>query len=187
MNRQNPQEKDNSELANDSLQKGESLYLAVGIIRKPHGVQGEVLFKVLTDFPERIKKGKRVYLGEDYQPIVIASARTHHQGLLICFEGLDSLDAVESLRSNTVYVKSDELPALPAGEYYFHQLIGLPVVSRNGSQVGVLKEILETGANDVYLIESPGGKEILVPAIESVIVEVNLEQNVIVVDPPEWY
>ena len=170
-----------------SPQQGEPLYLVVGQVKKLHGLQGEVLVDVLTDFPERLKKGKVVYLGDDRRSEEIASARPHNRGLIMRFIGRETPEDVEQLRGEIIYVKSEDLPKLPAGEYYFHQLVGLAVYDEQDNYLGELDQILETGANDVYLIKTPDDKELLVPAIDEVIKKINLRKKKIIISPPEWY
>ncbi len=169
-----------------SPQQGEPLYLVVGQIRKPHGLKGEVLFEVMTDFPERLQRGKRVYIGDEHTLMTIIGVRSHNKGLLVSFRGKETPEDVESLRNEMVYVKTSELPSLPKGEYYFHQMVGLQVYNEQEELLGELTEILETGANDVYVINTPEGKELLVPAIESVLKLVDLDRKRIVISPPEW-
>lgn len=165
---------------------GEPVYLAVGKLRRPHGIHGEILMDVLTDFPERLKPGKVVYLGEEHQAHIIRSVRANNQTLLIRFENVDDYEAAAYLRNTIAWARVDELPSLPAGEYYFHQLIGLEVISDEGQTIGKLVEILETGANDVYVIRSEEGQETLIPAIPEVIVEVDLERRLLRIKPPVW-
>jgi 16S rRNA processing protein RimM len=167
--------------------EGEPLYLVVGRLRKPHGLSGELLFDVHTDFPERIVPGKKIYVGEEHQPETIASIRPHQRGLLLKLSGKDTFENVELLRNQWVYVRSDELPALPDGEYYFHELIGLDVYDEQGMLLGKFKEILETGANDVYLILTPDGKELLLPAIDEIVKQIRIRDRKMIVNPPEWY
>jgi len=85
-----------------------------------------------------------------------------------------------------VFVRTDTLPNLPEGQYYHHQLIGLQIVTEQGSRLGKLVEILETGSNDVYVISGEEGQEILLPALEGVILAVDLEKKEMRVQPPEW-
>lgn len=165
---------------------GEPLYLAVGFLRRPHGILGEMIMDVLTDFPERLKAGKSVFAGEAHETLTIRSIRPHNAGVLIAFEGLMDCDVVGRFRNTTIYILTREIPELPEGEYYFHDLLGLNVVAENGDKVGVLVEILETGANDVYVIRSITGKETLIPAVEEVILNIDLEQKVMRIRPQNW-
>lgn len=165
---------------------GEPVFLAIGKLQKPHGLRGELQMVVLTDFPERIVHGKAVYCGESHVPQIIRSVRNHNIGLLVAFEGYESPESAGELSNQNVYVRADELPSLPEGEYYHHQLLGLSVVDQNGIPLGTLVEILETGANDVYIVEKADGSELLLPAIDQVILAVDLNAKKIQVKPPEW-
>jgi 16S rRNA processing protein RimM len=169
-----------------SPQPGEPVFLAVGFLRRPHGVEGEILMEVLTDFPDRLRAGKLVYVGEDHQPMRIEHKRSQDRALLLTFPGIDTPEAAGNLRNKRVYIKADNLPELPEGEYYHHQLLGMKLIDENGLEIGVLTEIIETGANDVYVATSVEGKEILFPAIESVILGVDLARNEMRVRPPAW-
>ena len=153
---------------------GEPEYLVVGFVRRPHGVKGEMLMDIHTDFPERIKTGLTVYVGEQYQPLVIASLRSHAKGLLIRFRGTKTPEDAGLYRNTWVYVPTADRPELPEGEYYHHQLLDLNVVTDEGVELGVLVDIIETGANDVYVVRNADGKEVLLPAISPVILDVIL-------------
>ena len=159
--------------------KGESVYLAIGFLRRPHGVSGEIIMDLHTDFPERIKAGRKVYVGEKYETLTIDSARAHGNGMLIRLNGCDTPETAGRFRNQWVYVKSTEVPALPAGKVYKHELIGLTVMTDSGETLGVLNEILETGANDVYVVKKESGGEILLPAIPDVILGIDMGGRVI--------
>jgi 16S rRNA processing protein RimM len=164
---------------------GEPVYLAVGRLRRPHGLNGEMVMTVLTDFPGRLHKGKTVYLGEMHKEICIAALRNQNKDLLVTFEGFNNLELVNQLRNQILYVKTDSLPELPEGMYYHHELIGLIVEDETGDILGKLIEILETGANDVYVVETGNG-ELLVPALEDVILEVDQASGRMRVKLPIW-
>ncbi len=166
--------------------KDEPVFLAVGRLRHAHGVKGEISMDVLTDFPERLSNGKVVYMGDEHLPLTITSVRGKNQLLLLSFDGYGDCDLVNQFRNQLLYVCAENLPPLPEGEYYFHQLQGLNVVDEAGVRLGILDEILETGANDVYVVHSSDGKEILLPVIASVVLKVDLEKGEMVVHPPEW-
>lgn len=156
---------------------GEPEYLVVGLLRRPHGVKGEMLMDVHTDFPERLKSGMTVFIGDGYQPMVIASRRPHAAGMLVRFRGIKTPEEAGQYRSTWVYVPAADRPALPEGEFYHHQLIGLDVVTDEGYDLGTLVDILETGANDVYVVRDVDGNEVLLPAIPPVILEVKLVER----------
>ncbi|MCZ2126441.1 MAG: ribosome maturation factor RimM [Anaerolineales bacterium] len=158
---------------------GEPIYLAVGFFRRPHGLQGELIMDLHTDFPERLKAGRKIYVGDENETFTIASVRAHGKGVLIKLRGFDSPETAGRFRNQWARVKSDEIPALPEGRYYKHELIGARVVADDGETLGVLNEILETGANDVYIVRRDDGKEILLPAIPDVILNVNIDEKII--------
>jgi 16S rRNA processing protein RimM len=165
---------------------GEPVFIAVGKLCRPHGFKGEILMDVMTDFPERLRVGKKVFIGPLHTALRIASVRSTNQGLLLSFEGFDSDSDVGQHRNQIVYVTTADLPKLPDGEYYHHQLIGLRVQTESGDAIGVLSEIIVTGANDVYVVKNQDGKEELLPAVKNIILSVDLSQGVMVVHPPEW-
>lgn len=158
---------------------GESIYLAIGFLRRPHGVMGEIIMDLHTDFPDRIKPGRKVYIGEKHDAFTIGSVRAHGNGLLIKLLGFDSPETAGRFRNQWMYVKSSEVPPLPEGRYYKHELIGLTVMTDAGEKLGELDEVLETGANDVYIVVKEDGKEILLPAIPDVVLDVDMTDKVI--------
>lgn len=160
---------------------GEPVFLMVGRLLRPHGLQGEMLMAVMTDFPERLKPDTTLFMGNRYDPITIKSVRHHNKGLIVTLEGYGERQAVEHIRNQDLFVKTENLPKLPEGEYYQHQLIGMEIVTDQGDTLGTLAEIIETGANDVYLIRPEQGKDILIPAINDVILEINLENKQMIV------
>lgn len=159
--------------------KGESIYLAIGFMRRPHGVMGEIIMDLHTDFPDRIQSGRKVYVGEKHESFTIGSVRTHGTGVLVKIRGFDTPETAGRFRNQWMYVKSTEVPALPEGQYYKHELIGLTVMTDAGEKLGILNEVLETGANDVYVVTKEDGKEILLPAIPDVVLEVNMNDRVV--------
>jgi 16S rRNA processing protein RimM len=167
--------------------EGGPVFLVVGQLRRPHGVQGDIIMEVITDFPQRIRVGKTVYLGDKHEARQVARSRKHGQELILRLVGAEKREDVEDLTGLMVYCRADQLPALPEGQYYHHELLGIKVLDKNDVVLGVLNQILETGANDVYEIVSPQGEEILLPAIESVIINVDLEKKEMRVNPPEWW
>ena len=153
---------------------GEPAFLTVGRVRRTHGLKGEVLVDLLTDFPERLRTGTSLFAGDRHKPLTVRSMRTHPRGMLLAFENVDSLEAASQLKDCLLYVSAFDQPLLAKGEYYHHQLLGLRVFDEHKGYLGELSEIIVTGANDVYVISDPGGKEILLPAILEVIQNVDL-------------
>lgn len=157
---------------------GEPVYLAVGFLRRAHGVRGEIILDLHTDFPERLKSGRKLWVGEEHKPMELASVRPHAKGVLVKFKGIEGPEEAGQLRNQWVYVKASDVPSLPEGKLYQHELFGFEVVDESGNALGQLVEILETGANDVYVVRNEAGKEILLPAIPSVILEVDSARRV---------
>ncbi len=159
--------------------QGESIYLAIGFLRRPHGVSGEIIMDLHTDFPDRIKAGRKIYIGDDHEAATFGSIRVHGNGLLVSLRGYDTPETAGRFRNQWVYVKAKDVPPLPEGKHYKYEMIDLNVVDDNGNTLGKLAEILETGANDVYIIRDEAGKEILLPAIPSVILNVDMEARLV--------
>jgi 16S rRNA processing protein RimM len=152
---------------------GEPVYLVVGFLRRAHGLQGEMIMDLHTDFPERFRTGRKLFVGEEHKVMTIENVRSHSKGMLIKLKGIQTPEDTVQLRNQWVYVKSSEVPPLPAGQIYQHELFGFKVVEENGNPLGELVEIIETGANNVYVVRDESGKEILLPAIPSVILELD--------------
>ncbi len=166
----------NHELAG-SPETGEPAYLAVGKVRRPHGVHGEVVAEIYTDFPENIIPKKPVFLGENYSKVVITSRRQHNEGLLLGFEGINSPEEAGRFRNQILYISTSEAHNLSEGGHYFHDLLDLKVEDEKGKALGSLVEILETGANDVYVVKDGSGRELLLPAIREVILMIDLDSK----------
>ncbi|MDD5367680.1 MAG: ribosome maturation factor RimM [Anaerolineaceae bacterium] len=164
----------------------EPVFLVAGRLHRPHGIHGEIEFEIMTDFPERLRSGTTVYVGDQKKPMLITHRRPKDQALLFTFEGIHLREEVGLLRNQLVYILKEGLPSLPEGEYYHHQLIGMQVFDESGNLVGTLNEIMETGANDVYLVRSITGEEVLYPAVADVILSVDPDKKVMVVRPQAW-
>jgi 16S rRNA processing protein RimM len=158
---------------------GEPVYLAVGYLRRPHGLRGDLLMEVHTDFPERLQPGVKVFIGNGHAPLTITRVRTHNNGLIIGFRGVETPEAAGRYRNAVVSVPIKDRPALPEGKYYHHQLVGLRVDADSGETLGLLTEIVVTGANDVYVVTNESGQQLLLPAIEPVILGVDIKAGVL--------
>lgn len=152
---------------------GEPLYLTVGFLRRPHGLRGEIIMDLHTDFPERLKRGRKMFVSEEYKPVTIQSVREHQNGVLIKFNGVDTPEDAGQFRNQWVYVKAKDVPRLPEGHIYQHELFGFKVVDENDNPLGDLVEIIETGANNVYVVKDESGRELLLPNIPSVILDLD--------------
>jgi 16S rRNA processing protein RimM len=162
--------------------------LIVGRIVAVHGVRGEFRMAIITNHPEHLPKIRNVFLGEEHEPFRMSRLRPHPNGkeALVKLAGIDSPEEVADRRGQLVRVALADAPPLPEGEYYHYQLLGIDVVDEAETFLGRLAEIIETGANDVYVVRGPAG-EVLLPVIEGVILSVDPEGGRMVVRQPEYY
>lgn len=160
-------------------------YMAVGLISSAHGLRGEVKVELHTDFPERFAPEVVVYLGEDLEEATISSARPHQGQILLQFEGITDRSQADALRGVWIFVSEDDAVSLEEGTYYVHDIIGLSVQTTSGELLGTVEHVMPTGANDVYIVQTPGDdrREILIPAIEEVIKEIDLDQGIMIIEP----
>jgi 16S rRNA processing protein RimM len=152
---------------------GEPLYLSIGFLRRPHGLHGEIIMDLHTDFPERLHKGRKLFVGEEHKPMSLEGVRPHGNGVLIKFKTIETPEEAGQYRNQWVYAKTKDLPPLAEGQHYQHELLGINVVDEDGNPLGMLTEIMETGANAVYVVKNDVGKEILLPNIPSVILDLD--------------
>jgi 16S rRNA processing protein RimM len=172
------------------FQDPEPRYLVVGQIVGAHGVRGEVKVAILTDDPHRFGRLERVYVGEGEEepaPWPLEGYRLHAGHALLKFEGCNDRDTAKSLQGTLVQVPLAAAIPLQDGEYFEHQILGLGVWSVEGEHLGEIAEIIYTGANDVYVIHSPGPepRDILIPALEDVVLEIDLEARRMTAALPE--
>ncbi|MFN2121262.1 MAG: ribosome maturation factor RimM [Anaerolineales bacterium] len=167
---------------------GEPDYLVVGRLRRPHGLRGELLMDIETEFPERLRPGAPVYLGPRHTKTVIGSARAVSGGMLVKLDDIDTRDAAGQHRNELVYVSAWDRPPLESGRFYHHQIVGCRVVDEQDHDIGRITEILQTGANDVYVVQgTAGGDELLLPAIDSVVLEIDPGSKLVRVRVPEVF
>jgi 16S rRNA processing protein RimM len=158
---------------------GEPLYLSVGFLRRPHGLAGEIIMDLHTDFPERMKPGRKLFVGDEHKPMTLEGVRVHAKGLLVKFKDIETTEAAGIFRNQWVFIKAQDASPLPEGKIYKYQLIGFKVVDEYGNPLGELVEVLETGANDVYVVRDEAGKELLLPAIPSVILDLDVGRGLL--------
>ena len=160
-------------------------WLDVGKIANTHGLKGEVKILAATDFPEeRFKKGNTLFLDVDgkKQEMTITTYRPHKQFHLVTFKGFENINHVEKYKGMKLYVHAEHVHELPEHEFYYHEIIGCDVVV-DGDVIGVVDDIFETGANDVWVIKRPGKSDALIPYIESVVSEIDVEAKRVVITP----
>ena len=186
-------------------------FLTVARVVRAHGIKGELSCEIVTDFPERFRKTTRVYLNPpprrpgpvareqpaDGVPAATEEATTrpreyaverarvvpHALGarLVLGLDAVNDREGADALRDWLVQVPEDEAWTLPEGRYYWHQIVGLAVVTTDGRRLGSVVEILETGANDVYVVKREG-EDLLLPAIKDVVKEIAPERGEMVVE-----
>jgi 16S rRNA processing protein RimM len=156
-------------------------FLAVGRIVRPHGVRGGFKVAADSDLIHKLESAANIYLGPEKVSAVVQTLRIHRKEFLLFIEGITTRDAAEKWRQTNIYIRYATLDPLPDGEFYHWQIVGLKAVATTGEELGSIEEIIQTGANDVYVVRSPSGKEIMLPAIESVIQDVDLANERIIV------
>ncbi|WP_188205784.1 ribosome maturation factor RimM [Alkalibacillus aidingensis] len=163
-------------------------YLNVGKIVNTHGVRGEVRVIAVTDFDERFEPGSRLYILDEQQSpteLIVKTHRKHKQFDLLSFEGYESINEVEPLKNYQLKVAQEDLHELDEGEFYYYEIIGCQVYLTDGSHIGHVKEILSPGANDVWVVQRQGKKDALIPYIDDVVKQVDIENQRIVIEEME--
>ena len=155
--------------------------LKVGIISSTHGVRGEVKVFPTTDDTKRFKNLKEVLMdtGKEFCPLQIETVRFFKQFVILKFKDYDRLDDVEKFRGKALFVTREHAVKLNKDEYFIADLIGMNVTADDGILKGRLKDVLQTGANDVYVISLEDGRELLLPAIKECVLDISFEKNVI--------
>ncbi len=154
--------------------------LQVGILSSTHGVHGEMKIFPTTDDPGRYKKLKKVFLdtGAGMNELKIESVKFFKKFVIVKFEGYDSINDIEKYKGRSIFVSREDAVRLGRNEYFVADLIGMRVVDENGNELGELTDVMETGANDVYVIRLMNGGELLLPAIKQCILSVDVNEAV---------
>ncbi|MBR1701307.1 MAG: 16S rRNA processing protein RimM [Lachnospiraceae bacterium] len=149
----------------------------VGVITSPHGVRGEVKVFPTTDDVKRFKRLKEVILdtGKEKVTLEIESVKFFKQFVILKFKGLETPEEVAKYRQKSLYVTRENAVRLGKDEYFIADLMGLKIYDEADAEIGVLREVLETGANDVYVIDLNDGRELLLPAIKECVLHVDVE------------
>lgn len=153
--------------------------LRVGIISSTHGIRGEVKVFPTTDDQNRFKKLKKVLLDDKKEELEleVEGVKFFKKFAILKFKGIDNINDVEKYKGKELYVIRKEAQKLEKDEYYIADLLGIDVVEDNGQKLGTLKDVIETGANDVYVVEREKGKELLIPAIKQCILNVDVKSR----------
>ena len=157
--------------------------LKVGVITTTHGVRGEVKVFPTTDDAERFLELEYVRLdtGRELRRLDIKNVRFFKNLVILKFDGIDNINDIEKYKGKDLWIPREEAQELGEDEYYIADLQGLNVVLEDGTEFGTLCDVMETGANDVYIIDSNEHGEVLLPAIKECILDVDLEKNTMTV------
>ncbi len=165
-------------------------FLVLGRIQRPHGVRGELRLQIITDYPERIADLDVVYIGRDpYDPtsaigFTVTGTRRHREQLLVRLEGIDTREEADRYRDHLLMVSLEDAIPLEEDEYYTFQIIGAEVLTTDGVSLGTIREVLETGANDVFVVQGGLYGEVLLPDIPTVILEIDIDNRRMTVEIP---
>ncbi len=168
-----------------AARRSEPRYLVVGRIVRPWGVRGELKVEILTEDPARFEQLEAVYVGPQFVSYRLEGARLHRGVVLLKLAGCDDRNAAEGLRDLLVQVAMEDALPLEEGEYWVHQIVGLEVWTTEGDLLGLVQEVLETAANDAYVVRDRSGREVLIPALRSVVLEIDLAAGRMLVELPE--
>ncbi|WP_416826871.1 ribosome maturation factor RimM [Ectobacillus polymachus] len=161
-------------------------WLNVGKIVNTHGIRGELRVMSRTDFPEeRYKVGNKLFVFKEtsFEPIevTVTSHRVHKAFDLLTFDGYDDVNDVEQFKGALLKVSDQQLVELDEGEYYYHEIIGCRVSTESGEEIGTITEILSPGANDVWVVKQKNGKEVYIPYIDQVVLQIKPKEKLVTI------
>lgn len=153
--------------------------LRIGVIANTHGIKGEVKVFPTTDDVNRYKQLKEVILdtGKEHKKLEIENIRFFKQMVIVKFKGIDTINDIEKYKGKDILVTREQAIPLEEDEYFIYDIIGATVVTEEGKEIGTLEEVLQTGANDVFVVTSLEGKELLFPVIQDCVREINIEEK----------
>lgn len=157
--------------------------LQVGVITQSHGVRGEVKVFPTTDDPVRFKKLKKVILdtGKEKLDLEVEHVKFFKQFVIVKFKEFDNINDIERYKRCSLLVTRENAVPLEEDEYFVADMIGMKVITEDGTEFGTLSDVMETGANDVYVIDSKEHGEVLMPAIKECVLNVDMESGIITV------
>ena len=157
--------------------------LRVGVFANTHGVRGEIKVFPTTDDVTRFKKLKTLYLdkGAELMKLEVSSVRFFKNMVIMKFKGIDNINDIEKYKGKDLLIERKQAVPLQENEYFICDIIGSKVVTEDGQEVGTLKEVLQTGANDVYVVKTAEGKEVLLPVIDECVLDVDTDEKIVTV------
>jgi 16S rRNA processing protein RimM len=154
--------------------------LLIGRITGPFGVRGDLKVSLISTRPDHLVKLKQIFLGDQLQPYAVGRLHEHKASVYILrLPDVTTRDQAEELRGTEIYIRAAEAAPLDADEYFIHDLIGLTVLVQDGSEVGKVAEVIETGANDVLVVRQVGQPEILIPMVRTIVQKVDVAAGTI--------
>lgn len=158
-------------------------FLSIGQIINTHGIKGEVKVYPLTDDVKRFKKLKTIYLDDALKEV--DWCKLQNDRVILKINGIDTLDDAVKLKQKYIYVKREDAVELKKGSYFIADIIGCSVHDENGTDLGVISDVIKTGSNDVYVVK--GSSELLVPALKDVVTDMDVENGNIIIKPVETW
>jgi 16S rRNA processing protein RimM len=158
-------------------------FRAVGRVERPWGLRGEIKVLPLTDFPERFTPQAQLYVAREQRRVL--RSRWQKGRVFLALDGVERVEAAETLRGELLEVAADDVPDFADGEYYLDDVEGCEVFTDTGESLGRVREVLQPGSNDVYVVHRPGRRDLLVPAVREVVLSVDVESKRITVDLPD--
>lgn len=155
--------------------------ISIGQITKPHGVRGEVKVLSLTDSLQRFRELDKVLI--DGKEVAITSVKLQSDRAILKLEGVDNMDQADELRNKYLEVKRENAMELDEDSYYIADLLDCVVYDTDGEELGKVYQVIETGSNDVYWVKGEGKKDVLIPALKTIVEEVDIENGKIVIKP----
>lgn len=157
--------------------------LRVGVFANTHGVRGEIKVFPTTDDVSRFRKLKTLYLdkGTELMKLEVSSVRFFKNMVIMRFRGIDNINDIEKYKGKDLLIERKQAVPLQENEYFICDILGSKVVTEDEQEVGILKEVLQTGANDVYIVKTEEGKEVLLPVIDECVLDVNTDEKIVIV------
>lgn len=162
----------------------EQLYLEIGKIVNTRGLKGEVKVVPWADYPEVFEEISFVY-GNDEKRYLIENVKYQKNNVILKLEGVDTIESAEKLKNTVLYVRKDTFGDMDEGTFFVADLIGLDVFDENDTFLGKLSDVFTAGGADVYTVKKEGGKDLLLPALKSVVNEINLDEGFVKVTVPD--
>lgn len=164
----------------------ESDFVVIGLLRRAHGVKGEVSVQPVSDIPERFKALERVLVrqGVTTREVAVEGVRGKGGSVLLKLEGVDDRTAAEALMGAEIGVGRNDVCPIPEGTYYIFDLIGCKVVGKGDRDIGLIDDVWKTPANDVFAVKTASG-EVLIPVVQSVVKEIDLRRKVVKIEEIE--